>query len=101
MGSSIRGPITSAMDINSCPGKELIAMAKANGEFRANVVIVRLAYSEYVKLIFSDTSKSITVFVMKNMINGTNIFTTESRFANNCPPCDANMQNTARDKNTI
>ena len=45
-GSSISGPITNAIDINSCPGNELIAIASARGEFLASVVIVRLAYSE-------------------------------------------------------
>lgn len=44
-GSSINGPITSAMAISSRPGNELIAMASANGELRASVVIVKLAYS--------------------------------------------------------
>ena len=44
-GSSINGPITSAMAISSRPGNELIAIARANGEFRASVVIVKLAYS--------------------------------------------------------
>lgn len=47
-GSSINGPITSAIEISSWPGKELIAIASARGELRASVVIVRLAYSEYV-----------------------------------------------------
>lgn len=100
-GSSIKGPITSAIDISSCPGKEFIAMANANGEFLANVVMVRLAYSEYVKLIFSDNNKSIIVFIMKNMINGMKISSTESKFTNNCFPWLANMQNTASDKNHI
>ena len=44
-GSSINGPMTSAIDISSCPGKEFMAIASANGEFRASVVMVRLAYS--------------------------------------------------------
>ena len=61
-------------------------MASANGELRANVVIVRLAYSEYVKLIFSDSNRSITVLTMKNMINGTNKVAMEFRFSNNSSP---------------
>ena len=42
-GSSISGPITSAIAINSLLGNELMAMANANGELRANVVRVKLA----------------------------------------------------------
>lgn len=44
-GNSIKGPIINPIAINACPGKEFIAIASANGELRANVVIVRLAYS--------------------------------------------------------
>lgn len=100
-GNSINGPITSAIDINSCPGNEFIAMASANGELRAKVVIVKLAYSAYVKLIFSDNNKSIIVFTMKNMINGMNIVTIEFKFSNRSSPWLAKIQNTARDKNQI
>lgn len=42
-GNSINGPITSPININSLPGNEFTAIASANGEFRAKVVIVRLA----------------------------------------------------------
>lgn len=101
IGSSISGPITSAIDISSCPGNDVIAIASANGELRASVVIVRLAYSGYVKLIFSDTSKSIMVLARKNMINGMNIVMIEFRLPNNNSPWLANMQNTAADKNQI
>jgi hypothetical protein len=45
IGSSISGPITSAIAISSWLGNELIAIAKANGELRASVVMVSLAYS--------------------------------------------------------
>ena len=76
MGNSISGPITSAMAISSRPGKELIAMAKAKGELRASVVIVRLAYSSYVKLICWDNNKSIIVFMAKKTINGMKIVKT-------------------------
>ena len=44
-GNSIKGPITSAIAINSLWGNEVIAIASANGELRASVVMVRLAYS--------------------------------------------------------
>ena len=100
-GSSINGPITSAMAISSRPGNELIAIARANGELRAKVVIVRLAYSSYVKFIFSDSSKSIIMFTAKNMINGTNIVKTESKFSNNSPPLLLNIAKTANAKNII
>ena len=89
------------MAISSWPGNEFIAIASANGEFRARVVIVRLAYSEYVKLIFSAKSKSIIVFALKNKINGMNIVITEFRFSSNNLPWLANMQNTASAKNRI
>ena len=59
-----------------------MAIASASGELRARVVIVRLAYSWYVKLIFSDTSKSIIAFAQKKMINGINIVTIEFKFEN-------------------
>lgn len=101
MGNSIRGPITSAIAINSWPGKELIAIARANGELRASVVIVRLAYSAYVKLIFSDINRSIVALTMKNTINGMNIVIIEFKFENSNCPCDANMQKTASAKNQI
>ena len=42
-GNSISGPITNAIAINSLCGNELIAIASANGELRANVVNVKLA----------------------------------------------------------
>ena len=100
-GNSINGPITSAIDINSCPGNEFIAIANANGELRANVVMVKLAYSEYVKLIFSDNNKSIIALATKNIMSGINIVITESKFANNNFPWLANMQKTASDKNHI
>ena len=101
VGSSINGPITNAIDISSCPGKELIAIARANGEFRARVVMVRLAYSEYVKLIFSDIIRLMVILTTKKTINGTNIITIESTFSNNNFPWLAKMQNTASDKNQI
>jgi len=63
-----------------------MAIARANGEFRAKVVIVRLAYSEYVKLIFSDTNRSIIAFAQKKMINGMKIVTIEFKFENNNSP---------------
>lgn len=44
-GSSINGPIISAIDINLLLENEFIAIARANGELRASVVMVRLAYS--------------------------------------------------------
>ena len=100
-GSSIRGPITSAIEISSWPGKEFIAIASARGELRASVVIVRLAYSEYVKLIFSDISKSIIALTAKNMVNGMNIVIIELRLLNNNVPGLANMQNMASVKNHI
>lgn len=100
-GSSIKGPITSAIAINSRPGKELIAIASANGELRASVVIVRLAYSSYVKLIFSDNSKSMIVFDMKNMISGINIVKTEFKLSNNNSPLLLNIAKTANAKNII
>ncbi len=68
-GNSINGPITRAIAINSWFGNEFIAIASASGELRASVVIVRLAYSEYVKFIFSDSNRSIIVFAIKNIIN--------------------------------
>lgn len=85
-GNSINGPITKAIEINSCPGNELIAIASANGELRASVVIVRLAYSEYVKFIFSLKSKSMMVFAVKNMINGMNIIITELKLSSKSSP---------------
>ena len=85
-GNSIKGPIISPIAINSCPGKEFIAIASANGELRANVVIVRLAYSGYVKLIFSDNNKSIMTLTPKKMINGINIEIMEFRLSNNMEP---------------
>ena len=85
-GNSIRGPITSAIAINSRPGKELTAMASANGELRARVVIVRLAYSSYVKLICCDNNKSMIVFVAKNAVNGMNIVKTEFRLSKRIVP---------------
>ena len=74
------------MAISSLPGNEFTAIASANGELRAKVVIVRLAYSSYVKLIFSDNNKSIIVFETKNIINGMNIVKTESRLSNTNSP---------------
>ena len=100
-GSSINGPITSAIAINSRPGNELIAMASANGELRASVVMVRLAYSSYVKLIFSDSNKSIIVFVIKKIINGMNIVKTEFKFLNNNSPVLLNIAKTANARNMI
>ena len=85
-GSSIKGPITNAMAISSWPGKELIAMASASGEFRASVVIVRLAYSGYVKLIFSDTKRSMMTLMLKNMIKGMKIVTTDSMLVKSSSP---------------
>ena len=78
-----------------------MAIAKANGELRANVVIVKLAYSSYVKLIFSDSNKSIITLTMKNRINGMKIVTTEFKLLNSNSPWLAKMQNTASDKNHI
>lgn len=101
IGNSINGPITSAMDISSCPGKEFIAIANANGELRASVVIVRLAYSAYVKWIFSDKSKSIMAFAPKKIIRGRKIVIIELRLANKSSPWLANMQKTASDKSQI
>ena len=100
-GSSINGPITSASAINPRSGNELIAMASANGELRASVVMVKLAYSSYVKLIFSDSNKSIIVFVIKNMINGMNIVKIELKFLNNNSPVLLNIAKTANAKNRI
>ena len=100
-GSSINGPITSAMAISSRPGNEFIAIARANGELRASVVIVRLAYSSYVKLIFSDNSKSMMVFAVKNMISGMNIVKTEFKLSNNSSPVLLNIAKTANAKNII
>ena len=74
------------MAINSWPGKELIAIANASGELRASVVIVKLAYSGYVKFIFSDINKSTMTLTVKNMINGMNIVIIESKFENNNDP---------------
>ena len=74
------------MDISSWPGNEFMAIASASGELRARVVIVRLAYSEYVKLTFSDTNRSIIAFAQKKMINGINIVTIEFKFENNKSP---------------
>ena len=74
------------MDISSWPGNELIAIARARGELRARVVIVRLAYSEYVKLIFSLKSKSIIMFAVKNIISGMNIVAIEPKFENSNGP---------------
>lgn len=74
------------MDINSCPGNEFIAMASASGELRASVVIVKLAYSEYVKLIFSDNNRSKTVLTMKNRIKGINRTAMEFKLSNNKSP---------------
>ena len=100
-GSSIKGPITRAIDINSCDGKEFIAIASAKGELRASVVMVRLTYSGYVNLIFLDKNKSITVFTAKKIINGMNMIIIEFRFSNNNFPCPAKIQNTASDKKHI
>lgn len=85
-GNSINGPITSAIISSSEFGKELIAIASANGEFRASVVMVRLAYSSYVKLIFCDSNRSIIVFVAKNIIRGMNIFKSEFKLSNSISP---------------
>lgn len=98
IGNSIKGPTTSAIAINSCAGKEVIAIAKASGELRANVVIVKLAYSSYVKLIFSDNNKSIIALVAKNITRGTKITTIESKFVNNSFPSLEKMQKTASDR---
>jgi hypothetical protein len=43
IGNSTKGPITRAIAINSLFGNELIAIARASGELRANVVKVKLA----------------------------------------------------------
>ena len=101
IGSSINGPITSAIAISSRPGNELIAIARANGELRANVVMVKLAYSSYVKFIFSDNSKSMIVLAAKNIINGMKIVKTESKLLNNNSPLLLNIANTANAKNII
>lgn len=95
------GAITRAIEISSWPAKEFMAIARANGELRARVVIVRLAYSGYVKLIFSHINKSIMALVAKKIASGINIFTRASRFLNSKSPCDANMQNTARAKKYV
>ena len=89
------------MAINSLPGNELIAIARANGELRASVVIVKLAYSSYVKLIFSLNNKSIIVFTIKKIISGINIVKTEFKFLNSKFPSLLNIANTARAKKTI
>ena len=86
IGSSISGPITRAIEINSCPGNEFIAIARANGEFLASVVMVRLAYSEYVKLIFSEIKRSIIALAVKKMIRGMNIVTTVLRLSRSTFP---------------
>lgn len=100
-GNSIKGPITSAMAIKSCPGNELIAMASANGELRASVVIVKLAYSSYVKLICSLNNKSIIVFVAKKIINGMNNIKSEFKLDNNKFPSLLKIAKTAKPKNII
>lgn len=100
-GNSIKGPITSAIAINSLLGNVLIAIASANGELRASVVIVKLAYSSYVKLICSLNNKSIIVLVIKKAINGINIVKTEFKFSNNVLPWLLNNAKTARAKNAI
>ena len=89
------------MDTNSWFWNEIIAIANANGEFRANVVIVKLTYSGYVKFIFLDINKSTREFTIKNMINGRNIVIKKFRFSNNSFPWLENMQKTASDKNQI
>ena len=100
-GNSINGPITRAIAINSWFGDEFIAIASASGELRASVVIVRMAYSEYVKFIFSDSNRSIIVFAIKNIINGMNIEITEFKLSNKRLPWLENIQKTAIDKNQI
>ena len=85
-GNSINCPITSEIISSSEFGKELTAIASAKGELRASVVMVRLAYSSYVKLIFSESNRSIIVFVEKNIIRGMNIFKTEFKLFNNINP---------------
>ena len=88
-------------DLNSLPGNEFIAIASASGELRASVVIVKLAYSLYVKLIFWDTNKSISRVIVKKRINGINITIIVFTFSNNSSPLLANIQKTAKDKNNI
>ena len=101
IGNSINGPITNAMEISSCPGNELIAIASAKGELRAKVVMVRLAYSEYVKLIFSHSNKSRMTFVAKKRISGMKIAITEFKFVNSKFPWLEKIQNTASAKKQI
>ena len=76
-------------------------MASANGELRASVVIVRLAYSSYVKWICSLNNKSMRVVAIKKIINGINIVKTEFKCPNNWFPWLLNIANTASAKNTI
>ena len=65
-GSSIKGPITRAIDINSCDGKEFIAIASAKGELRASVVMVRLTYSGYVNNFFRQKQINNSIYRKKD-----------------------------------
>jgi hypothetical protein len=98
-GNSIKGPITKIKEITGLDGKAIIAIAKATGEFLAEVVKIKDVVSRKESPNFFPVKKDNKKTAVKKIITGKNSFAKIIRFPVIASPCEANIAATATQSN--